>query len=280
MTPKDVARHELGGRHVLQGGLGEDLPGHLGLSELVEEAVLPRGVDLEGVAQALLLLGEPGAQGELLVEELAGQDRVGLLHRVRRGQVVVLARVDDDAREGVDPAGEALVDQRPLHVDVTEENAVEGVIEHHVQPLQGAHGGDLRHAEAGAVVAEADVAMLLRADLVESRPHEAEVLLGGVGAAEALGGGPVGHVIEEALARGADDRDHVRPLSGGGLGLDDVLVDVARGHDDVEVGPLLVAVLGQVLVPPGHILADALRAGFGCRLDGGLDLVEAVRGHL
>ena len=148
VAPEDVARHELGGRHVLEGRLGEDLPGHLGLSELVEEAVLPGGVDLEGVAQALLLLGEPGAQGELLVEELARQDRVGLLHRVRRGEIVVLARVDDDARKGVDPAGEALVDQRPLHVDIPEQDAVEGVVQHHVQPLQGAHGGDLRHAQA------------------------------------------------------------------------------------------------------------------------------------
>ena len=98
------------------------------------------------MAQALLLFGEPRAEGELLVEELARQDRVGLLHRIRRGQVVVLARVDDDAREGVDPAGKALVDQRPLHVDVPEQDAIEGVVEHHVQPLEGAHGGDLRHA--------------------------------------------------------------------------------------------------------------------------------------
>ena len=122
--------------------------------------------------------------------------------------------------------------------------------------------------------------MLLRPHLVESGPHEAEVLLGGVGTAEALGGGPVGHVIEKALARGADDRDHVRPLPGGGLGLDDVLVDVACGHDDVEVGALLVAVLGQILVAPGHVLPDARRAGPCRRLDGGFDLVEAVRGHL
>ena len=39
-------------------------------------------------------------------------------------QVVVLAGVDDDAGEGVDHPGEVLVDERALHVDVAEEDAV------------------------------------------------------------------------------------------------------------------------------------------------------------
>ena len=161
---------------------------------------------------------------------------MGLFVGVGGGQVVVLAGIDDDAGKAVDDTAEVLVNQRALHVDVAEQDAVQCVVEHHVEAFEGAHGGDLRHAEARAVVAEPNVPVLLRPHLVERRPHEAEVLLGGVGAAEALGGGPVGHVIQEALPRGADDRDHVRPLPGGGFGLDDVLVDVARGHDDVEVG--------------------------------------------
>ena len=122
--------------------------------------------------------------------------------------------------------------------------------------------------------------MLLHPHLVQGGPHKAEVLLGGVGAAEALGGGPVGHVIEKALARGPNDRDHVGPLPGGGLGLDDILVDVARGHDDIEVWSLLVTVLGKVGVPLSHVTADALHAGFRRGFDGGPDLVEAVGGHL
>ena len=122
--------------------------------------------------------------------------------------------------------------------------------------------------------------MLLRPHLVQGGPHKAEVLLGGVGAAEALGGGPVGHIIEKALARGPNDRDHVGPLPGGGLGLDDILVDVARGHDDIEVWSLLVTVLGKVGVPLSHVTADALHAGFRRGFDGGPDLVEAVGGHL
>ena len=40
--------------HLLQGGLREDLPGHLGLGQLVEEAVFYGGVDLKGVAQTHL----------------------------------------------------------------------------------------------------------------------------------------------------------------------------------------------------------------------------------
>ena len=57
MAAEDVARHKLRGGHVLQGSLGEDLPGHLGLRQLIEEAVLHIGIDLKGVAQAHLLLG-------------------------------------------------------------------------------------------------------------------------------------------------------------------------------------------------------------------------------
>ena len=145
-------------------------------------------------------------------------------------------------------AAEVLVDERPLHVDVAEDDAVHGVVQHHVEALERAHRGDLRHAEAAGVVAEADVAAELLADLVEGGAHEAEVLLRGVGAAEALGGLAEGHVVEQALGRRADDGDHVGAGAGGRLGLGRVLVDVAGGDDDVDVGLERLAGAGHELV--------------------------------
>ena len=165
-------------------------------------------------------------------------------------EVVVLAGVDDDAGARVEHAGQVLVDERALHVDVAEDDAVHGVVEHHVQALERAHGGDLRHAEAAGVVAQPDIAAQLLAHLVEAGAHEAEVLLRGVGAAEALGGQAVRHVVEQALRRGADDGDHVGAGAGGRLGLHDVLVDVAGGDDDVDPRFDRVAELADQLLAP------------------------------
>ena len=72
-----------------------------------------------------------------------------------------------DARIAVDDAGEVLVDDRALHVDVAEQNAVESIVQHNIQTLQSTHSGDLGHTQARAIVAQADVAVLLLADLVE-----------------------------------------------------------------------------------------------------------------
>lgn len=206
---------------------------------------------------------------------------MGLLHRVGGGQVVVLTGVDDHARIGVDGAGEGLVHQGALHVDVAEQDAVQGVVQHDVQALEGAHGGDLGHAQAGAVVAHADVAAQLLAHLVHGLTHQAEVLLGGVGAAEALGGGAVGHVVQQGLAGGADDGDDVGALAGGGGGLHHVLIDVAGGHDQVDPGALLLAAVG------GNEVLAALAAGADLgqallhdRSQGGVDVRLAVDGQL
>ena len=71
-----------------------------------------------------------------------------------------------------------------------------------------------------------DIAVLLLAHFVQSRTHQAEVLLGGVSAAEALGGSAVRHIVQQGLTGGTDHGDDICALLGAGLGLDDILVDV------------------------------------------------------
>ena len=121
----------------------------------------------------------------------------------------------------------------------------------------------------------------LLAYLVQGIPHQAEVFLGGVSAAEALGGGAVGHVVQQGLAGGADDGDDVGTLAGGGGGLHHVLIDVAGGHDQVDPGALLLAAVG------GNEVLAALAAGADLgqallhdRSQGGVDVRLAVDGQL
>jgi hypothetical protein len=160
------------------------------------------------------------------------------LDGVGRREVVVLAGVDDDPRPRVDLAREPLVHKGSDRVDVAEEDAVHRVVEHHVEPLEAGQGGDLRHTEAAGVVGQPDVPPDLAAGLVERRPHEPEVLLGGVGARIPLVRRALRHVVEQRLAGGPDDGDDVGALARGGLGLGDVLVDVAGGDDEVDPGSL------------------------------------------
>jgi hypothetical protein len=70
--------------------------------------------------------------------------------------------------------------------------------------------GDLRHAKSGAVIAKPDISSHFLADLVQGFPHEPEIFLGGVGSSEALRGGSVGDIVQQALGGGPDDRDDIR----------------------------------------------------------------------
>ena len=55
-----------------------------------------------------------------------------LLDSVSRREVVVLTRIDDDAGKAIDHTTGVLVDDRALHVNVAEEDTVEGIVEHDV----------------------------------------------------------------------------------------------------------------------------------------------------
>ena len=268
VAAEHVAGHVPGRRHPLQRRLREQVAGQHRVRELEPERVGDLGVDLERVAQPELPVLEPRLLGEVLVEELAGGDRVRGVDRVGGGEVVVLAGVDDDPGAGVDLAAEALVDEGAHRVDVAEEDPVHRVVEHHVEPLEPGQRGDLGHAQAAGVVGQPDVAAELLAGLVERRPHQPEVLLGGVGAGVPLAGGALGDVVEQALPGRADHRDHVGALAGGLLRLRDVLVDVA-GRDD-QVDPRRAR---GVAVPGDHPLALLAAPVDGA--DAGADLLAA-----
>ncbi len=99
------------------------------------------------MAETHLFLGQTGQESQLLVDEVGGEHGVGGLHSVGCGEVVVLARVDDDAGIAVDDAGEILVNEGTLRVDVAEQNAIESVVQHHVQAFECAHSSNFRHAQ-------------------------------------------------------------------------------------------------------------------------------------
>ena len=189
---------------------------------------------------------------------------MGFLHCVGSGEVVVLAGVDDYTCEAVDDAAHELVHECALHVDVAEQDAVECVVEHDIETFEGTHCGDFRHTEAGAVVAEADVATHFLAHFVEGFAHDAEVLLRCERAAEAFGGSAVRHIVEEALSGGADNCDDVGALTGSRLSLHHIFIDVAGGHDYVKVWFRTFA--------DGFKIMFLLFATVGDALDGGIDV--------
>ncbi len=86
----------VGGIH-LSGAFGKICRTSCACAISIEEAVLEVGIDLVGVAEADLLVGQPGAVRERLVDELRREHRVRFLDGVGGGEVVVLAGVDDDA---------------------------------------------------------------------------------------------------------------------------------------------------------------------------------------
>ena len=115
---EDVSRHVLCRRHIFEGRFGKNLTRHLRLSKLHQKAVFDGGVDFKGVPQTHLLLGDACKGGKLLVEKLRGEHGVRFLYGVGGGQIVVLARVDNDSRISVDDARKELVYYGALHVYV------------------------------------------------------------------------------------------------------------------------------------------------------------------
>ena len=122
--------------------------------------------------------------------------------------------------------------------------------------------------------------MLLLADLVERGAHQAEILLRGIGAAEALGRCAIGDIVQQRLTRGTDDGDDVRALLCARLGLDNILIDIAGRDDDVQIRAFLVTELLEILVAAADILVDALDGRVHDRGDGGADLLVGVGGNL
>ena len=186
----------------------------------------------------------------LLVDELRNGYCVCGIKGIVRGQVVIFPGVEDDAAVTDDDSGEELVDECPLHVDISEEDAIEGIVEQHVQSFHGTHGSDLRHAHAGGVVAKSHILAVLFPHPIQRFTHDPEVFLSSIGSAKAFCSGTVGHIVQKALGCGADNGNDIRPLAGCRLCLDHIFVDVSCGNDDVEVGlpPLADGEIGRAHV--------------------------------
>ena len=258
MAAEDVAGHELRGRHVLQGSVGEDLSCHLRLGQLQQEAVFGHGIHFECVAQTHLPFLDVGQNSELFVDHLGSQNGVRRFDRVVGRQVVIFAGVEDNAAVADDDSGEELVYNGSLHVDVAEQNAVQGVVEHDVQTFQS----------TGGVVAQTDVSADIFTDSVQSLSHDAEVFLRCIGTAETFGGGAVGNVVQQGLCSRSDNGDDICTLAGCSFCLVDVFVDVAGRNDDVQIRLLSFADRRQVFFSLSRLLADLRKSFFYVRLDG------------
>ena len=133
MTAKDVAGHMPGRRHVFDGIARKQVADELRRSDLVQQVIGRGRVDFEGVTQAQLLRWDTRDLRETLVDELRGNHGMFRFERVVGRQIVILTCVDDDTGGSVDAAREKLVDQRASHIDIAKDNAVQRVVEHHIQ---------------------------------------------------------------------------------------------------------------------------------------------------
>ena len=98
-----------------------NLARQLSLRDLIEKTVFAVRVDLVGVAKADLGIRQSGSMRELLVDKLRCEHGRRLIHGIGCGQVVIFARIDDDAGIRVEHAAEVLIDEGSLHVDVAKE---------------------------------------------------------------------------------------------------------------------------------------------------------------
>ncbi len=67
-----------------------------------------------------MIVGETREVRKLLVNELRGQHGMRRFHGIGSGEIVILTRVDYYSGVPVNNAGEILVDERALHVNVAE----------------------------------------------------------------------------------------------------------------------------------------------------------------
>ncbi|OQB23784.1 MAG: hypothetical protein BWY11_01618 [Firmicutes bacterium ADurb.Bin182] len=280
MAPEYVARHKLGRRHVFKGRFREYLPRHLGLRKLHQKAVLYVRGYLKRVAKAHLFLGKACFESELLVQKLGRKDGMSFFHRIRRGQVIILARVDYHACKCVYHPRKILVDNSPLHVDIPKQYPVKRVVQHNVQPLERAHGGDLGHAQTGAIIAEPYIPLLLFSGFVQGSPHQPEILLRRIGSAKPLRRRAERHVIKQALASCPNYGYHVGALFCSGDGLCDILINISRRHDDIKKRPLLIAEIRKKSLSVFNVLFDTVNGLLDKRLKSRPDLMLRPAGKL
>ena len=86
---------------------------------------------------------------ELFVDKLGSCYCVSCFDCVIRCKVVVFAGVKDNSAVSDDYSGHELVNQCSLHVDVSEQDAVDCVVKHNVKSFKSTHCSDFRHAHAG-----------------------------------------------------------------------------------------------------------------------------------
>ena len=173
---------------------------------------------------------------ELFVDELGSSYSVSGFDSIICGEVVILAGVEDDSAVSDDYTGHELVYQSSLHIDVSEKNSVNSVVQHYVKSFKSSHCSDLRHAHSGGIVAESDISANLFANFVKSFSHDPEVFLCSVGSTETFCGGSVRNVVKKGLSGGSDNSDDVCALTSSSLSLDNVLIDITCSYDYVEVG--------------------------------------------
>ena len=101
------------------------------------------------MAETHLIFRDVSEYSELFIDELGSCYCMSCFDGIVCCEVVVFTGVEDDTAVADDNSGHELVNQRSLHVDISEEDAVDSVVKHNVKSFESTHCSDFRHAHSG-----------------------------------------------------------------------------------------------------------------------------------
>src|SRR5207249_3589747 len=151
---------------------------------LMQEVIRGRRIYLKGVSKPHLLRWNTRDLREPFVDELRGHDGMLSFEGIGGRQVVILAGIDDDASGSINASRKKLINKGAFEIDIAKNDAIEGVVEHHIKPLESTHRSNFWHTEARAVVRQADIASNLPTRLIKRIAHQLKIGLGGIGSTE------------------------------------------------------------------------------------------------
>src|SRR5450759_3361824 len=96
----------------------------------MQQMVRRSRIDLEGMAKAQLCWWNTCNPGKTFIDELRGNDSMFCFERIRGSEIIVCSCVDDDAGGGIDAPGKELIYKCAFHIDIAEDDAVKGIVEH------------------------------------------------------------------------------------------------------------------------------------------------------
>src|SRR5204863_8090924 len=101
----------------------------------MKQMVGGRWINFEGVTETHLFWWNTSYLCKAFVYELRGNNCVFGFDRISGCQIIIFTCINDNASSSINSPGEQLIDKCAFHIDIAEDNSIEGIVEHHVETL-------------------------------------------------------------------------------------------------------------------------------------------------